>query len=43
MTQNKNEKEVIKKIELDSFSNRMALEMGLKIIDLAPLILSIGK
>jgi len=35
MTQNKNEKEVTKKIELDSFSNRMALEMGLKIIDLA--------
>ena len=27
--------EVIKKIELDSFSNRMALEMGLAIIDLA--------
>lgn len=28
-------KEVKKKIELDSFSNRTALEMGLKIIDLA--------
>jgi uncharacterized protein (UPF0303 family) len=35
MTQNKTEKEVIKKIELDSFSNGIALEMGLKIIDLA--------
>jgi uncharacterized protein (UPF0303 family) len=35
MAQNKKENEVIKKIELDSFSNRMALEMGFKIIDLA--------
>ena len=35
MAQNKTENEVLKKIELDSFSNRMALEMGLKIIDLA--------
>ena len=32
---NKNNKEVIKKIELDSFSNAMALDIGLKIIDLA--------
>jgi len=35
MAQNKIENRVIKKIELDSFSNRMALEMGLAIIDLA--------
>jgi uncharacterized protein (UPF0303 family) len=35
MAQNKTEKEVIKKIELDSFSNQIALEMGMKIIDLA--------
>ena len=35
MAQNKTENKIIKKIELDSFSNRMALEMGLKIIDLA--------
>lgn len=35
MAQNKSEKEVIKKIELDNFSNQLALEMGLKIIDLA--------
>lgn len=35
MAQNKTENEVIKKIVLDSFSNRIALEMGLKIIDLA--------
>ena len=35
MAQNKIENQVIKKIELDSFSNRMALEMGLAIIDLA--------
>jgi uncharacterized protein (UPF0303 family) len=35
MAQNKTEKGVIKKIELDNFSNQLALEMGLKIIDLA--------
>lgn len=35
MAQNKTEKEVIKKIELDSFSNRIAFEMGSRIIDLA--------
>lgn len=35
MAQNKTNDEVIKKIELDSFSNKIALEMGLKIIDLA--------
>ena len=35
MAQNKIENQVIKKIELDSFSNRMALEMGLAIIELA--------
>ena len=34
MTQ-KNQNEIIKKIELESFSNRIALEMGLKIIELA--------
>lgn len=33
MTQVRNE--IIKKIELDNFSNRIALEMGLKILDLA--------
>lgn len=33
--QHKTDNDVIKKIELDSFSNRIALEMGLKIIDLA--------
>jgi len=35
MAQNNMENEVIKKIELDNFSNRMALEMALKVIDLA--------
>lgn len=35
MPQNNTERELIKKIELDNFSNQMALEMGLKIIDLA--------
>lgn len=35
MTQNKTNDEVIKKIELESFSNKIALEMGLTIIDLA--------
>ena len=35
MAENKTNEEVIKKIELDSFSNKMALEMGLTIIDLA--------
>lgn len=35
MTQKKNEAEGFKKIELDSFSNRMALDMGIKILDLA--------
>jgi uncharacterized protein (UPF0303 family) len=35
MAQNKTKEEIIKKIELDSFSNRIALEMGLKIIELA--------
>ena len=33
MTQTGNE--IIKKIEVDNFSNRIALEMGLKILDLA--------
>ena len=35
MAQNKTETIVVKKIELDSFSNQMALEMGSKIIELA--------
>ena len=35
MTQKKNQNEIIKKIELDSFSNQIALEMGLKITELA--------
>jgi uncharacterized protein (UPF0303 family) len=35
MTQKKTNEKVIKKIELDSFSNKVALEMGLTIIDLA--------
>ena len=35
MAQSNNEKEIIKKIELDSFSNSMALDMGLRIIELA--------
>lgn len=35
MAQNKPVSEVINKIELDYFSNQLALEMGLKIIDLA--------
>ena len=33
MAQSNNEKEIIKKIELDSFSNSMALDMGLRIIE----------
>jgi uncharacterized protein (UPF0303 family) len=35
MAQNKPNNEVIKKIKLDSFSNKIALEIGLTIIDLA--------
>ncbi len=35
MAQNKVGNKVIKKIEIDRFSNRIALEMGLTIIDLA--------
>lgn len=35
MAQDYKENEVIKRIELDSFSNQLALEMGLKIIDVA--------
>lgn len=35
MAQHKTGEDIVKKIELDSFSNRMALEMGLAIIDLA--------
>lgn len=35
MAWNKTNDEVVKKIELDSFSNKIALEMGLTIIDLA--------
>lgn len=35
MAQNNKTNDVIKKIELDSFSNKIALEIGLTIIDLA--------
>ena len=35
MAQSKKDKEILKKIELDSFSNSMALDMGLRIIELA--------
>ena len=35
MAQRTSENEIIDKIELNSFSNRMALDMGLKIIALA--------
>ena len=35
MAQNNKEVEILKRIELDSFSNRTAMEMGLRIIDLA--------
>ena len=35
MAQNNKEVEILKRIELDSFSNRTAMEMGIKIIDLA--------
>lgn len=35
MTQNATEKQVIRRIELERFSNRTALEMGLSILDLA--------
>ena len=35
MAQQNTEAEILKKIELDSFSNRTAMEMGLRIIDLA--------
>jgi uncharacterized protein (UPF0303 family) len=35
MAQNKATNEVIKKIELETFSNKIALEMGLTIIDIA--------
>ena len=35
MAHSKKDKEILKKIELDSFSNSMALDMGLRIIELA--------
>ena len=35
MAQNNEEVEILKRIELDSFSNKTAMEMGLAIIDLA--------
>ena len=35
MAQTKNEKELTRKIELNSFNNRLGMEMGLAIIDLA--------
>jgi uncharacterized protein (UPF0303 family) len=35
MAQTTNQTEVIRKIELDSFSNRLALDMGMTILDLA--------
>lgn len=35
MTGHNNDNEILKRIELDSFSNRIALDMGVKIIDLA--------
>ena len=35
MAQAKNEKELTRKIELNSFNNRLGMEMGLAIIDLA--------
>lgn len=35
MAQNKTSNEVTKKIELDSFSNKIAFDMGLAIIDIA--------
>ena len=35
MAQSKKDKEILKKIELDSFSNSMALDMGLRIVELA--------
>lgn len=35
MTDRNNDNEILRRIELDSFSNRIALDMGLKIIDLA--------
>ncbi|KUG13772.1 hypothetical protein BEI02_03425 [Elizabethkingia sp. HvH-WGS333] len=35
MTDYNNNSEILRKIELDSFSNRIAFDMGVKIIDLA--------
>ncbi|KUY21273.1 hypothetical protein BAZ12_14185 [Elizabethkingia miricola] len=35
MTDHNNNSETLRKIELDSFSNRVAFDMGVKIIDLA--------
>ncbi|MCT3918331.1 heme-binding protein [Elizabethkingia anophelis] len=35
MTGHNNDNEILRRIELDSFSNRMAFDMGVKIIDLA--------
>ncbi|AQX03263.1 heme-degrading domain-containing protein [Elizabethkingia anophelis] len=35
MTDRNNDNEILRRIELDSFSNRIALDMGVKIIDLA--------
>ncbi|MCT3732671.1 heme-binding protein [Elizabethkingia anophelis] len=35
MTGHNNDNEILRRIELDSFSNRIALDMGVKIIDLA--------
>lgn len=35
MTGHNNDNEILRRIELDSFSNRIAFDMGVKIIDLA--------
>ncbi|AQW95392.1 hypothetical protein CMT56_16305 [Elizabethkingia anophelis] len=35
MTDRNNDNEILRRIELDSFSNRIAFDMGVKIIDLA--------
>ncbi|MCT4137088.1 heme-binding protein [Elizabethkingia anophelis] len=35
MTSHNNDNEILRRIELDSFSNRIAFDMGVKIIDLA--------
>lgn len=41
MTDHNKDNGILRRIELDSFSNRIAFDMGVKIIDLAKAVISI--